>query len=122
MIKKYIVKVNGQEYETEVEEIISSVKKDNLSNISIHKNVEPKKEFNVEEKGDNNSVVSPMPGSVLEIKCHKGDQVKAGDILFVLEAMKMENEILSPRDCLIEDILVTKDSSVNAGDILCSIK
>ena len=64
----------------------------------------------------------PMPGTILDIKVKPGDVVKEGQVLLILEAMKMENEIIAPGAGTIETVQVTKGSSVNAGDILLSIK
>jgi biotin carboxyl carrier protein len=63
-----------------------------------------------------------MPGTILDIKVSPGDAVKAGDILLILEAMKMENEIIAPSTGTVDTIQVSKGSSVNAGDVLLSIK
>jgi biotin carboxyl carrier protein len=63
-----------------------------------------------------------MPGTILDIKVKPGDAVKAGDVLLILEAMKMENEIIAPSAGTIDTIQVSKGSSVNAGDVLLSIK
>ena len=67
------------------------------------------------------SVESPMPGNILDIKVKPGDAVKAGDILLILEAMKMENEILAPRDGSVVAVNVVKGATVNSGDVLCVI-
>ncbi|MBE5777281.1 MAG: biotin/lipoyl-binding protein [Clostridiales bacterium] len=61
---------------------------------------------------------APMPGVILDVKAAVGASVKKGDILLVLEAMKMENEIVSPVDGTVAQVLATKGSSVNSGDVL----
>jgi biotin carboxyl carrier protein len=63
-----------------------------------------------------------MPGTVLDIKVKPGDAVTAGQVLLILEAMKMENEIIAPSSGTVDTIQVSKGASVNAGDILLSIK
>lgn len=68
------------------------------------------------------TVTSPMPGTILDVKVNVGDVVKAGQLLFILEAMKMENEIFSASAGTVETVQVTKGASVNAGDILLSLK
>ncbi len=66
------------------------------------------------------AVNSPMPGTILDIRVANGVAVKKGDILMILEAMKMENEILAPCDGVVT-ISVAKGASVGSGDLLCTI-
>ena len=67
-------------------------------------------------------ITSPMPGTIVDIKVAAGDTVKSGDVLVVLEAMKMENEIMAPRDCVVAGVHVGKGDSVNSGTLLVSIQ
>ena len=67
------------------------------------------------------TVSSPMPGTILEVKVQNGAAVKQGDVLMILEAMKMENEIVAPCDGTVASVNVTKGSSVETGTVLCSI-
>ena len=60
-------------------------------------------------------VASPMPGNILKVNCTQGQAVKAGDILVVLEAMKMENEIVAPRDGTVAQVVVSKGTVVDTG-------
>ena len=60
-------------------------------------------------------VVSPMPGNILDIKVSVGQKVSSGDILIILEAMKMENEIVAPHDATIAQIITTKGAVVDTG-------
>ncbi len=66
-------------------------------------------------------VKAPMPGSVLAVKASVGQAVKAGDVLVVLEAMKMENDITAPCDGTVKEIVVTKGTTVNTDDVLVVI-
>ena len=66
------------------------------------------------------TINAPLPGTVLDIKVSAGQNVKKGDILFVLEAMKMENEILAAHDGVIASVNVEKGAAVNSGDVLGS--
>ena len=67
-------------------------------------------------------VNSPMPGNILDVKVKAGDAVKAGQPLFILEAMKMENEIPAPRDGKVAQVLVNKGAVVNTGEALCVLE
>ena len=68
-----------------------------------------------------NKVTAPMPGTILQVNVTNGQSVKKGDVICVLEAMKMENDIPAPCDGVIASVNVTKGASVNAGDVLASI-
>lgn len=67
------------------------------------------------------TVKAPMPGTILDVKVKPGTAVKAGDILVILEAMKMENEIVAPQDGTVASINVNKGDTVNSGDVLVSM-
>lgn len=67
------------------------------------------------------TVTAPMPGTILDVKVAVGAAVKAGDVLAILEAMKMENEIVAPQDGTVASIGVTKGAAVNSGDVLVSL-
>ncbi len=67
------------------------------------------------------NVEAPMPGTILDVKVQVGAAVKAGDVLCILEAMKMENEILAPQDGTVKSI-VTKGTTVNTGDVLVGLE
>ena len=62
-----------------------------------------------------------MPGTILDVKVAAGQAVKAGDLLMVLEAMKMENEIFAPKSGTVSQVVVSKGASVNTGDALVVI-
>ena len=67
------------------------------------------------------SVNSPMPGTILDVKVSVGQAVKKGDVICVLEAMKMENDIPAPQDGVIASINVQKGASVSANDVLATL-
>ena len=64
------------------------------------------------------TVAAPMPGNILSVNVAAGQSVKSGDVMLILEAMKMENEILAPRDGVVAQVAVTKGATVNTGDTL----
>ncbi|MEI3409651.1 MAG: biotin/lipoyl-containing protein [Christensenellales bacterium] len=68
-----------------------------------------------------NSVTAPMPGTINAVKVTSGQQVKKGDVLFILEAMKMENEIYADKDGKVGQVFVQKGASVNTGAPLCDL-
>lgn len=70
--------------------------------------------------GDN-TVTAPLPGNINAVKVAVGDTVKAGTVLIILEAMKMENEIVAPKDGKISKIFVQKGAVVQTGDALVNI-
>ena len=67
------------------------------------------------------TVAAPMPGTILDIRCSAGQQVQAGDILFILEAMKMETEIVAPADGTVASVLVKSGDMVETGAALVSL-
>lgn len=68
--------------------------------------------------GDESDVRAPMPGTIMDVFVKPGSKVKTGDILLVLEAMKMENDILASSDGVIKKVFVEKNASVSTGDVL----
>ena len=64
------------------------------------------------------TVNSPMPGTILKVNCTQGAAVKAGDVLVILEAMKMENEIMAPHDGTVAQVVTSKGATVDTGDPL----
>ncbi len=125
MRRKFKVMVDGKEYIVEIEEI-GEVSQ------SQPAPVQPKYEVRREvpklttpmpvgTTSGEGAVTAPMPGKILDIKIKKGDRVKAGDVLIILEAMKMENEVVAPRDGVVEDIKVNVGDTVDRGAVLVVI-
>ena len=71
--------------------------------------------------GAGEAVNAPMPGTILKVNVTQGQAIKEGDVLCVLEAMKMENEIMAPKAGTVTQVVVSKGSSVNTGDALVVI-
>jgi biotin carboxyl carrier protein len=63
-----------------------------------------------------------MPGTIMSIKTKPGDKIQKGDVIMILEAMKMENEIIAPEDGVITSIDTSEGASVNTGDILATFE
>ncbi len=72
--------------------------------------------------GEGESVSSPMPGTILKVNVVSGQAVKEGDVLCILEAMKMENDIMAPKNGTVTQVLVSKGSSVDTGAVLVVIR
>ena len=66
-------------------------------------------------------MTSPMPGKIIDVKVNVGDVVKRGDVVLILEAMKMENEIVAPEDGTIATVDVAAGASVEAGTVLATL-
>ena len=132
-MKKFLIKVNGNQYEVEVEEVrdgsvvaepatysAPAPKAPAAAPASAPAAAAPKKDTAVPAGAA--KITAPMPGTVLGVKVNSGDAVKKGQVMLVLEAMKMENEIVATQDGTVASINVAKGSSVNAGDVLLSLK
>lgn len=66
-------------------------------------------------------VTAPMPGKILGVKANAGQAVKKGDVILILEAMKMENEVVAPEDGTVASINVAVGDSVESGDVLATL-
>ena len=67
------------------------------------------------------TISAPMPGTILKVNVSNGQAVKKGDVLMVLEAMKMGNEILAPNDGTVSSVNVAQGATVESGTVLCSL-
>ena len=106
-MKKYRVNVNGTAYEVEIEEMSGAPAAAPAPAVS---------------GGVGESINAPMPGNILSVNVAAGDTVKKGQVLMVLEAMKMENEIMAPRDGKVTAVAVAKGAAVESGALLCTIQ
>lgn len=141
-MKKFLIKVNGNQYEVEVEEIkggtVASQPTVTVSSPApapapapkaaaapapapapAPKAAAPKKSAG--GSAGSVKVDAPMPGTILAVNVKPGDSVKKGQVLVILEAMKMENEILAPQDGTVSSVDVSGGASVDSGDILLTL-
>ncbi len=121
----YKVKVNGKTYEVK----ILSVSETEPLEVKNVKAEAPKATAQAVVKEAPKAVASaegtpvnaPMQGTILDVKVKAGDNVKSGDTLLILEAMKLENEIKAPKDGKVLNVLVKKGDTVNANDVLVTL-
>ena len=111
-MKKYKVNVNGTAYEVEIEE---------MTGAPAAAPVAAPAAAPVSAPAGGESINSPMPGNILDVRVAVGQSVKKGDVLMILEAMKMENEIMCPCDGKVISVNVTKGTTVESGTLLCVI-
>ena len=128
-MKKLNVTVNGKTYEVEVEEddFLESQKRptvvyESASNTQPAAPAKSEVEKPAESAaGSASSVSSPLPGTINKINVSEGESVSKGDVLLVLEAMKMENDIKAPNNGVVNKIHVDSGDNVNTGDPLVDI-
>ena len=112
-MKKYRVTVNGTAYEIELEELTGAAPVAASAPAPAPAAAAP---------AGGEQVASPMPGTILDVKVSQGASVKKGDVLMILEAMKMENEIMCPCDGKVASINAAKGAAVESGTLLCVIQ
>ena len=117
-MKAYKVNVNGKVYEITLEVI-------DKDDIKAPAKEEPKAQAQAAPAAPApagaKTVNAPMPGNILKVNVKAGQSVKKGDVLMILEAMKMENEIMAPADAVVSSVSVSAGSTVEAGAVLCTL-
>lgn len=117
-MKAYKVNVNGKVYEITLEVI-------DKDDIKAPAKEEPKAQAPAAPAAPSTAgaktVAAPMPGNILKVNVKAGQSVKKGDVLMILEAMKMENEIMAPSDAVVSSVSVSAGSTVEAGAVLCTL-
>ncbi len=122
-MKKLKVTVNGTVYDVEVEEAdVSSAPAAPASAPVPAPAPAPAPKAAEKALAGSETIESPMPGTIVDVRVAAGQSVKKDDVLLVLEAMKMENEIMSPRDAEVAAVLVAKGDGVQAGTPLVSLR
>ena len=114
-MKVYKIKVNGKSYRVELEEI----EQVDSAPLEEKRKQETKKIVN---NDGGKEVVSPIQGQVTNIKVKVGDKIQKGDVLLIIEAMKLENEVVSPFEGEVKEILVSKGQNVKAKEPIIIIE
>ncbi len=133
-IMKYVVTINGKQYDVEVEKVSGGYKPMSMGAKAAPAAPAPAAPAPAApapapaapkaapvSAGDN-TVTSPMPGTILGVKVKEGDAVKAGQLVIILEAMKMENEIVAPADGVVASVAVKEGDTVETDATLVVLK
>ena len=129
-MEELVVKVDGKEYKVFVEETeegkIVVHCEGEVYEVETKKDAEPSAIERLHKKqsteGGRLEITAPLPGMIYDIKVKGGADVKQGQSLFTLMAMKMENDITAPRDGKVKEVKVRKEDNVNKGDVLAIIE
>ena len=111
-MKNYRITVNGTAYDVAVEELGAG---------SVAATPAPAAAPAASAGAGSIEVTAPMPGKILAVKASVGQAVKKGDVVLILEAMKMENEVVAPEDGTVASINVSVGAAVEAGDTLATL-
>lgn len=122
-MRKFNISVNGNTYEVEVEEVggAAPLAAPAPRSAAPAPKAAPAAAPAAAPVSGATTVEAPMPGSIVSIKVKNGDTVKEGDVLCVLEAMKMENEIMAPKAGKVVAVCTSQGAAVQTGDALISI-
>ena len=116
-MKRYEVTVNGEVYEVTLRELKEG------ETVAVTSQVAPPSQPTVPSPttSEGTEIKAPMSGVIMAIKVSENQAVKAGEVLFILEAMKMENEIKAPKDGFVKQILVKESQQVETSHVLAII-
>ena len=123
-MKNYIVTVNGVSYEVSVEKVgegQTAAPAATPVKAAPVKAAAPAKKAKASGAAGSVKVSAPMPGKIIAVKKDTGAAVKKGEVILVLEAMKMENEIVAPQDGTVASVNVGAGDAVEAGDVLATM-
>lgn len=126
-MKKYIIKLNGKTYEVEMGEVsgssvyVAPAATGSAPSGSAQNAAPAQSAPAASAATGGDAIMSPMPGNIIDIRVKAGDVVKKNQVILVLEAMKMENEIVAPADGTVLSITASKGAMVNANEELVRI-
>jgi len=121
-MRKFMITVNGATYEVDVQEVTGRVAA--VAPVAAAMPVAapvaaaPAPVVAAAPIAGGEKINAPMPGTILDVKVQAGQSVKKGDVLLILEAMKMENEVAAPRDAVVAQVAVQKGATLNTGDTM----
>ena len=121
-MKRFNITVNGKAYDVSVEEIgagAASAPVQAAAPAAAPAPAAPAAPAAAAGAGE--KVTAPMPGTILDVKVSNGDSVQKGQVIMILEALKMENDIVAPCDGSVTSLLAAKGNTVNSGDTLATI-
>lgn len=127
MGKQFEVTVNGKKYDVKVEEVNDNILTKQENNVIESKPVlednkkENSKKIEKTTSANTIKVNAPMPGSIWKILKKSGEMIKKHEVVLVLEAMKMENEIVAPCEGILVQVLVNEGEKVSAGQVIFEI-
>lgn len=121
-MKRFNITVNGKAYDVAVEEITDGSAPVAVSAPATVSAPAPAPAQAPAPAGEGEKVTAPMPGTILDVKVSVGDSVTKGQVMMILEAMKMENEIVSPCDGKVTSVVVKKGDTVNSSDTLATVQ
>ncbi len=113
------LEVNGTPYNVELHREIKTSKTPTLVRSAIKQELKP--DIAKREGGSAHPILAPLPGSILKLEVGKGDIVKKGQLLLIMEAMKMENQVLADRAGVVESLKVREGDAVLQGDVIMEI-
>ena len=126
-MKRFLIKINGKTYDAEVEVLGASAAAPAVAPApaaapkAAAPAPAPAAPAAAPKAGGPANVTSPLPGTVLRLVKHAGDTVAAGEVVMIVESMKMENEVVAPEAGRIASIAVAAGSAINTGDLLFTL-
>lgn len=118
--RKFRINIDGKVFDAEVEEIGGETVSQGTAKTQAAPRPAPAPQAPI-PPASGNSIIAPMPGKIISVKVTKGQQIKQGDVVIVLEAMKMEQEIKSSLSGSVKDILVSAGDTVRKEQALITV-